>query len=796
MSPRSRVRLVAVFCCLGLFGVSSVPIGSPGADPRGAGGGILSAVVKPLRFIQREAFAQEAGGEVTASHVHQTISDLISEIEVLREAMGVTDYPPEAEPQEDRAPTHAYAKTLEVLEKISAAQRRLGIAPVKTGQIPVKVIEARDVLDSVNVALAEVRKIKNQLVIEDPIQPAPLEAGKTHSLVYQLLGDASFLMDGLVGHPTDIGDVYRNLCHLQGDMELVADRLEVALELEPPSVEPGRKMREVAQQLLRGSYKIVNVQTRLGIDASGVPQMTLVRISPAELYEVANVLNAEMVRIKAHLGIESPHEECVDARNKNPGDVFALALLINRSLDQVAKAAARAAAPQAAPQAATQAAAPQAATTQATTQAATQAATRAAPETPAEASGGELVKGSISESTTWRSGGTYLLDGLVYVESGVHLVIEPGVTVLGGQGAALIVTRGGLLQARGRANAPVVFTSAKPVEERASGDWGGVVLLGGAPINRGTATVEGVLDVTRASFGGDDPAWNCGLLEYVRIEFAGYAIGANNELNGLTLGGCGNTTLIDHVQVHRGHDDGVEIFGGTVDLKHVLVSHARDDSFDWDMGWTGRAQFLIVQQHPDVGNNGFEGDNWKQEPSAQPISQPRIYNVTMVGSRNPGRSQRAMVIRNGSGGEFGNILLTGFPLEAIDLRGPLTAERVESKALSFGGIAMSHVGPDGVTPFMDESAGRDDDGGFDEQRYFAEVAPDILLNAPEALGPDAWSLTHPDFTPVAGDAGAGSSLYPPADDEDFWDESASYYGAVPFGQHTNWTSGWTAFPES
>ena len=155
-----------------------------------------------------------------------------------------------------------------------------------------------------------------------------------------------------------------------------------------------------------------------------------------------------------------------------------------------------------------------------------------------------------------------------------------------------------------------------------------------------------------------------------------------------------------------------------------------------------------------------------------------------------------MVIRNGSGGEFGNLLLTGFPLEAIDLRGPLTAERVESKALSFGGIAMSHIGPDGVTPFMDEAADRDDDGGFDEQRYFAEVASDILLNAPEALGPDAWSLTRPDFTPVAGAAGAGSNLYPPADDEDFWDESASYYGAVPFGQHTNWTSGWTAFPES
>lgn len=410
--------------------------------------------------------------------------------------------------------------------------------------------------------------------------------------------------------------------------------------------------------------------------------------------------------------------------------------------------------------------------------------------------GAEVVPQSVVESTTWRAGRTYLLDGLVFVDSGARLVIEPGVTVLGGPGAALVVTRDASVHARGTVVEPIVFTSAKAAGARASGDWGGVVLLGSAPINRGRANIEGIPpDDSRGVFGGNDPASNCGLLEFVRVEFAGYEIGQDNELNGLTLGGCGADTIIRHVQVHRAHDDGVEIFGGSVDLRYVIVSHARDDAFDWDMGWTGRAQFLIVQQHPDMGDAGFEGDNWKDEPEAKPVSRPRIYNVTMVGSRNPNRSQRAMVIRHGSGGEFRNFLIAGFPHESIDLRGELTVERIASRMLSFGSIAMSTIGPDGQTFFREELGESDDDGGFDELLYFSRIAPDILLDAPAALGSRAFSLTEPDFAPVGAYIGAGSDWQPPKDDE-FWDQSGSYYGAVRYGDKESWTRGWTAYPES
>ena len=284
------------------------------------------------------AAAQDAG-DITPSHVYQATSNLISEIEIMRDAMGVTVYPVEAEPAEDRAPIHVYAKSLEVLEKVSAAQKRLGMKPAKIGQIPVKEIVPKDVHRSVQNSIAEIRRMKTQLVIEDEIHPEPLEGGKTPSDVYKHLGDASFLLDGLVGHPTDPNDVHTHMVYLHDEMELIAAKLKVALELEPPVVNGRKRMKEVAQQVLRATFKVVNLQTRLGMDASGVPQMPLVRVSPAEVFEATNILLAEMVRIKAHLGIDLPRVEHAPSRNKKPRDVFAQALLLIKNLDALAKAA-------------------------------------------------------------------------------------------------------------------------------------------------------------------------------------------------------------------------------------------------------------------------------------------------------------------------------------------------------------------------------------------------------------------------------------------------------------------------
>ena len=334
---KKQLGRVAAHCGIAVFAMSV----APAAIAESNWDAFISKVIKPLR-IQIDAVAQERTDnrdQITPSHVYQATLDLISEIEILREAMGILDYPAEAEPQEDRSPIHVYSKSLEVMEKLSRAQRRLGMIPVRVGQIPVKQIAPKDVFASVELLILEIRRVKTQLVIEDEIDPAPFVGGKTPSLVYKNLGDASFLLDGLVGRPISPSDVFTHVVYIHDEMELIAAKLKVALELEPPVVEGRKKPKDVAQQVLRATYKIINLQTRLGMDSSGVPNLTLVRVTPSEVYEATNILLAELVRIKDHLGINLPREERRDARNKRPSDVFAQVLLVIKNLDILSTAA-------------------------------------------------------------------------------------------------------------------------------------------------------------------------------------------------------------------------------------------------------------------------------------------------------------------------------------------------------------------------------------------------------------------------------------------------------------------------
>ena len=286
--------------------------------------------------------SEEAASNVTPSHVFQATLDLIAEIEILREAMAVADYPGEAEPQDGRAPIHAYAKAVEVLEKVSRVQRKLGLDPVDPGYIPVKNIGVADVLGEVQTIIAQIREIKTQLVIEEAIEPAPLVNGKTPSLIYQNLGDASLLLNGLVGRPITPSDTFGHLEHIYDDMELIAAKLNVSLDRELPAVEGRKTPTDVARLVLRASYKIVDLQNRLGMDASNVPNLTIVRVTPAENLEVTNILLAEMTRIKAHLDIDLPHETRPDPRNKRPTDVFAQIVRILKNLDLLTEAATQA----------------------------------------------------------------------------------------------------------------------------------------------------------------------------------------------------------------------------------------------------------------------------------------------------------------------------------------------------------------------------------------------------------------------------------------------------------------------
>jgi len=403
-------------------------------------------------------------------------------------------------------------------------------------------------------------------------------------------------------------------------------------------------------------------------------------------------------------------------------------------------------------------------------------------------SGIQVVSGSIEGNERWRAGRTVRLDGLTFVESGAKLTIEPGVTVLGAPGSALVVTRGARIFARGTASEPVVFTSAQPEGHRVSGDWGGVVLLGAAPVNAGNAHIEGIESGdSRGDFGGNDISYSCGVMEYVRIEFAGQEISKDNELNGLTLGGCGSDTITRYIQVHRGKDDGIELFGGSANLQYIVITGAADDSLDWDMGWRGQVQFLVAQQHKDTGDNAFEGDSNKADHDAEPRSEPVIYNATLVSPRSRGKLQRAMTIRRGSAGQFYNFLVSGFSGELIDISDASSAQLASQGDIRFEGL-ITHA----TASFDDESGDSDDDAGFDEAQWLASNNSGLLLDRDPALPRSARDSINPSFVPARSSPAMSGGRRPPKGE--FWDESATYLGAVRPGSISTWLDGWTHFP--
>ncbi len=404
--------------------------------------------------------------------------------------------------------------------------------------------------------------------------------------------------------------------------------------------------------------------------------------------------------------------------------------------------------------------------------------------------GATLVKGALAGEQRWSAGQEYVLDGVVSVPPGARLTIEPGTIIKGNPGSVLVVSRGGFLHAKGSSTQPIVFTSAQDEGKRQAGDWGGVVLLGAAPINIGTNTIEGFpVGDPRGVYGGADPEHTCGVVEFVRIEFAGYEALADNELNGLTLGGCGSNTVIRSVQVHHGLDDGVEVFGGTVNLKNILVTQARDDGLDWDEGWTGNIQFLITQQTVQ-GDSAIEADSNGGDPDAKPRSRPRMYNATLIGS---GRgAQRAMTLRTGTAIEAGNVLASNFPVEFIDVRGLETARTIREGESKFAAIVMHQIGGRGSNGFRDESGDDNDDDGFDEAEFFLKRVPDLVTHSQFRLPVASQNERAPNFAP----AGRFSITPAPIPKGEFWDEAALFPGAVRPGDSKPWYAGWTAFPEN
>lgn len=230
-----------------------------------------------------------------------------------------------------------------------------------------------------------------------------------------------------------------------------------------------------------------------------------------------------------------------------------------------------------------------------------------------------LVSANITSDTTWETGKTYILGGRITVVAGAALTIQQGVVVKGeaGSGAnatALLVARGATINASGTANAPIIFTSVADeitpdaiaagnfgspnLEPDVSGLWGGLIILGNAPISASTVPtqIEGIpTSDTNGLYGGDAPTESSGTITYISIRHGGSNIGEGNEINGLTLGGVGSGTTIENVEVVANQDDGIEWFGGNVSVNGILIWNSGDDGLDTDQDWIGTASdFLIV----------------------------------------------------------------------------------------------------------------------------------------------------------------------------------------------------------
>ncbi|HRC56486.1 MAG TPA: hypothetical protein PKU97_11215 [Kofleriaceae bacterium] len=402
----------------------------------------------------------------------------------------------------------------------------------------------------------------------------------------------------------------------------------------------------------------------------------------------------------------------------------------------------------------------------------------------------------ISSNTTFTADKTYVVPRLksLFVKPGVTLTIQPGTVIQGEEGSIFVVTRGAKLLAEGTAAKPIVFTSAQAEGQKRRGTWGGVLILGSAPININKLSVpasdEAVFEafpssIPEGKFGGTNPADNSGVLKYVRIEFAGFNYVADREFNNLTLAGVGSGTVIDYVQLHGGSDDGIEFFGGTVNAKHLLVSQNGDDGFDSDNGYNGKIQFLIVQNITPDGareaSNGYETDNHGTAASydAEPRTKPTIYNATFVGDKDyTAGTSFAGVFRRGTSGHYYNHVFMNFA-KGIEFRDVATKAQLDAGNLFIKSSLF----------FQAPAPAPQAAGDIDEAAYLGVAANNNRVDVDPGI-PGMTNKTSPSFKPMAAAAALTGGATPPNDG--FFDTTATFVGAMGAD---DWTTGWTAFPQ-
>lgn len=425
--------------------------------------------------------------------------------------------------------------------------------------------------------------------------------------------------------------------------------------------------------------------------------------------------------------------------------------------------------------------------------------------------------GSGTGTTTWTNDNVYILDGFVFVNSGQTLTIQAGTVIKGmaGTGAdasALVVARGGTILANGTAEAPIIMTfeddpldGSTPFDTRAQ--WGGLIILGEAGLNSspGETQIEGIPETEpRGLYGGDNDEDSSGTITYVSVRHGGTDIGAGNEINGITFGGVGSETVVHHVEVISNKDDGIEFFGGTVNVAYALTAFCGDDSFDYDEGWRGYGQFWVTVQQEGQGDRGGEHDGGTDPETAQPYGTPVIYNATYIG-QGVEANKRALTMRDNAGGQYHNSIFFNWG-RGIDIEnlasGEDSYERFVDGSLAFACNVFYEVTGEGANATAEDlfkiSMGS---GWASEADSLAALAASTTAFQASFDG-NGNSVADPglNYEIAVGGGGefTGLGLVPTTDlgtcstPTDDWFEEVSFKGAFePNNEDGNWLTGWS-----
>jgi len=287
-----------------------------------------------------------------------------------------------------------------------------------------------------------------------------------------------------------------------------------------------------------------------------------------------------------------------------------------------------------------------------------------------------LLSGTYTEDLTLDANSTYKIDGALIMTSGTTLTIPAGMVleaVASGSDVYIAISSGATIIANGTASDPIILTSDSSAPQ--AGDWGGLILLGDAPINSVTGAATATSEIASLPYGGTDAADNSGILRYVRVQYSGGAADGQSENNGFSFYGVGSGTTVEYIQVFEGKDDGVEFFGGTVNVDYVSVVNAQDDSLDWTEGYSG----MITNAHVSHGashDKGIEADGYNTDigNNSSPLfwSKPTVTNLTIIGNGSE-TGNEAIRLRAGTQGLFTNVLIEGFA-EGFDLDGDAGAD--------------------------------------------------------------------------------------------------------------------------